>query len=62
MTKSFLYAFIFLFTVWSMEGLNLNKLFKQNRVIQARIIYILISISISYLVANFIYDFVMSFR
>ncbi len=62
MTKSFLYVFVFLFTIWSMEGLNLNKLFKQNRVIQARIIYILISISISYLVTNFIYDFVMSFR
>jgi len=59
--KIILYIFIFLFTVWSLEGLDLNKFFKQSRIYQARIIYIMIALSITYLVTNFIIDFFGSF-
>lgn len=62
MPKAIIYVFVFLFVIWSMEGLNLNKLFKQNRVMQARLMYIFIGASLSYLVTNFIYDFVISFK
>lgn len=62
MIKIVIYIFIFLFTVWALEGLDLNRLFKQSRIYQARIIYIFIAISITYLVANFIYDFFDSFK
>lgn len=62
MLKVSIYIISFLLTVLSMEGLNLNSLFKQSKVIQARIIYMLIAISISYLVTNFIYDFFNCFK
>ena len=58
MLKIVIYSIVFIITIWSMEGLDLNKLFKQSRVLQARILYLFIAISISYLVTNFIYDFI----
>ena len=60
--KIILYILFFFVTLYSMEGLNINKFFKQSRIIQARLIYILIAISISYLVTNLCYDFVMCFK
>ena len=62
MIKAILYILIFPFTIWAMEGLNLNKFFKQSRVMQARIMYLMIAMSISYLVVNFFYDFFINFK
>lgn len=62
MIKVILYIFTLIMTIWAMEGLDLNRLFKQSRIYQARIIYLMISMSISYLVTNFVYDFIISFQ
>ena len=62
MIKAILYILILPFTIWAMEGLDLNKLFKQSRVYQARIIYLMLSMGISYLVVNFLYDFFINFK
>ena len=60
MIKAILYIILLPFTIWAMEGLDLNKLFKQSRIYQARIMYLMIAMSISYLVVNFLYDFFMN--
>ena len=57
-SKLVIYAIVFIVTLFSMEGLNINSLFKQGKIFQARIIYMLIAISISYMVTSFIYDFI----
>ena len=62
MIKAVLYIVFLPFIIWSMEGLNINKLFKQSRVVQARIIYLLIAMSITYLTVNFLYDFFINFQ
>lgn len=62
MIKFILYIFIFPFSIWAMDGLNINTLFKQGKVLQARIMYLLISMCISYLVVNFLYDFFINVR
>lgn len=62
MIKQIIYVFTLIVTIWAMEGLDLNKFFKQSRIYQARIIYLMLAVSISYLVANFIYDFVISLQ
>lgn len=62
MFKIYLYIFSLIMTIWAMEGINLNKFFKQGRIYQARIIYLIIAICISYLVTNFIYDFFINFQ
>ena len=58
--KLFLYIFITLVVVWTMDGLNINFIFKKNRVAQARVFYQLVTLSLSYLVTNFVYDFFLS--
>ena len=62
MIKVILYVLILPFTIWVMEGLDLNKIFKQSRVFQARIMYLMIALCISYLVVNFLYDFCINFN
>ena len=62
MIKAILYLILFPFTIWVMEGLELNKFFKQSRIVQARIMYLMLAISISYLVVNFLYDFFINFK
>lgn len=58
--KIILYVIILPFVIFMMEGLDLNKLFKQGRVFQARMMYLLIAISITYLTVNFFLDFANS--
>ena len=43
--------------IWSMDGININFIFKQNRPYQAKILYVLIVLSITYLVSNFLIEF-----
>ena len=62
MIKVVLYVLLLPFTIWAMEGLDLNRFFKQSRVYQARIMYLMIAMSISYLTVNFLYDFFINFR
>lgn len=57
MIKVILYILILIFTIWALDGLNLNNIFKQGRIYQARIIYLMLAMSITYLVTNFFYDF-----
>ena len=62
MIKAILYILMFPISIWALEGLNLNKLFKQSRIYQARIVCLLIAMSISYLAVNFLYDFFLNFQ
>ncbi|HHW69055.1 MAG TPA: DUF1146 domain-containing protein, partial [Tenericutes bacterium] len=40
------------------DSLNLNNgVFKKNKIVQARILYVIISLALTYLVVNFIVDF-----
>ena len=55
--KAILYIIVFVFTIWALDSININSIFKKNRVIQARIVYLLITIAIVYPVTNFIWDF-----
>ena len=58
--KFFLYILVSMLVIWAMDSLNINKIFKQNRVIQARIFYFLLGISMIYLVTNFFWDLFVS--
>ncbi len=58
--KLLLYAFVTIVVIWSMEAVNINRIFKKNREIQARIFYFLLGISLIYLVTNFLMDLFIS--
>lgn len=57
MLRLVLYIFFVPFTIWALESINLNGIFKKNRYYQARFVYLLLSLALSYLVVNFFMDF-----
>ena len=57
MHKFILYLFVLPLVIYTMDSVNFNSIFKKNKVFQARIFYILVMFSLSYLVCNFLYDF-----
>ena len=59
--KLILYIIVGIIVIWSMDSININQIFKKNRVLQARIFYFFLTISIIYLVTNCIYDLYLSF-
>ncbi|MBP3920263.1 MAG: DUF1146 domain-containing protein [Bacilli bacterium] len=57
--KTVLYLFITPLVIWALESINITNVFKKNRYYQARALYLILSLSLSYLTVNFIYDFFM---
>ncbi len=55
--KIIIYIVVTGIVFYAMDAININQIFKQNRVLQARIFYMLLGISLIYLTTNFIYDF-----
>lgn len=55
--KYFIYILVGILVIWSFDSLNINSLFKKNRVLQARALYFVLALSMTYLVTNFIWDF-----
>ena len=55
--KLILYFLILPLTLWSVTSLNIDRFFRRGYVNQIKCFYLLISLSLSYLVVNFLYDF-----
>ncbi len=60
--KIFLYIIVSIITIWSLDSVNINQIFKKNRGIQAATFYFLLGISIIYIVTNFIMDIYTSIK
>lgn len=56
MGKFFLYLVVTILVIWAMDSLNINGIFKKNKVFQARLLYFFLGISLIYLVTNFLMD------
>ncbi|MDD5888159.1 MAG: DUF1146 family protein [bacterium] len=54
--KFFLYIFVTIAVIWTMDSININQIFKKNKVMQARVFYFFLALSLIYLVTNFIMD------
>ena len=58
MLKFAIYLLSTIIVIWSMDGVNINAIFKKNKIIQARVFYIVLVLVLTYLLANFLYDFI----
>ena len=58
MLKLIMYIFVIPLVIFAMDSININGIFKKNRVYQARLFYILLVFGLSYLVCNFLYDLI----
>ena len=54
--KYFLYFFVTIAVIWSLDSINIDAIFKKNKIWQARVFYFFLAISLIYLVTNCIYD------
>lgn len=54
--KFILYVFVTPFVILSLNSLNINSIFKKNKVFEARLFYFFIALALIYLVTNFIYE------
>jgi len=57
-----IYLIVLAITMWAIDGVNFNNIFKKNHIYQARIFYILIVLSIAYLASSFIISFLTSLK
>ena len=55
--KIVLYIIFFFFLAYSLTSLNFNNIIKKNKVIEIRILIIILSIIMGYLLTNFVIDF-----
>ena len=64
MVKLILYVLVIPIVVFSLDSVNINSIFKkgQSNYYQARIFYIFLVMVLSYLVVNFVNDFLGVFR
>ncbi len=58
--KFFIYIFVSIIVIYSLDSININSIFKKNKVFQATIFYLLLALALIYLVSNFVYDFFVS--
>ena len=55
--KVYLYVINVLLATYGLSGINFDKIMKSNHHIEARVIVILLSFIVGYLITNFIVDF-----
>ena len=60
--KFFLYILVTLLVIWSLDSVNINQIFKKNKVTQARVFYFLLALSMIYLETDFLFDIFSSVR
>jgi uncharacterized membrane protein YwzB len=56
MIRVVLYVIVTPIMLWVIESINMNQLFKKNRIYQAQLFQFLLIVIMSYLVVNFFYD------
>ena len=55
--KTILYFVTVPLTVWALNSVNMNHIFKKNQYYSSRLFFLLLTIGLSYLTVNFFYDF-----
>ena len=57
MVKYAIYLLSTIIVIWSMDSININGIFKKNKIMQARVFYIILCLVLIYLLSNFFLDF-----
>ena len=57
-----IYLIMLIVVIWSTESINITNIFKKDRVYQARVFYILIVLSLTYMSSSFIIGFLSSLK
>jgi len=55
--KIYLYALFLFLSIYIFSGVNFSNIMKKDKVIEARLLVMTLSIALSYLLTNFVIDF-----
>lgn len=55
--KAYIYVIMVLLSAYTLSGINFDNFIKKNKVLEARLLVLILSISLGYLLTNFITDF-----
>ena len=55
--KFYLYFIIVPIVMWTLMSINIEPYFKKGHVNQIKVFYVLLTLALSYLIVNFLYDF-----
>ncbi len=58
MVKFAVYILSAIIVVWSFDAVNINTIFKKNKVLQARVFTLVLILILTYLLGSFLYDFI----
>ena len=61
MSKLILYIVFTFIAAYGLSGINFNVFFKKDKIIEARVLVIILSLSFGYLLTNFVLDFTSIF-
>lgn len=56
--KIYFYAIFMFLSIYILSGINIEKIMKKNKIVEAKLLIMVLSIALSYIVTNFIFDFV----
>lgn len=54
--KFFLYIFSSIIVIYSIDSVNINQIFKKNKIMQAKIFYFLLAICMIEIITSFLYN------
>lgn len=57
-----IYLIVMAIVIWTLDSVNLNVIFKKNRIYQAKVFYIILVFSLTYLTSNFIISFLTGLK
>lgn len=60
--KFYVYLLVTFLVIWAMDSININGIFKKNKILQARLLYFLLGMALIYLVTNFVMDLFTSLK
>lgn len=55
--KIFIYALFLFLSIFIFSGINFDIIMKKNKIIEARLLVMSLSMALSYLLTNFVFDF-----
>lgn len=55
--KAILYIVFVFVAIWALDSVKIENIFKKNKYYSSRALYLMLSMSLAYLVVNFLYDF-----
>ena len=56
--KFAVYILSAIISLFALDSVNLNAIFKKNKVVQARVFYLVLVFIFTYLLGSFLYDFI----